>query len=82
MKEKLIALFNSVYGNVQNLFKIVGSKRAYFIALLIYLAMKDASDKKFAWLCVVAVAYIASEVVVKIIAYKKEKTKEEVKQVE
>lgn len=75
MKEKMIALFNSFYGNAKNLLSVAGSKRAYFIAFLIYLGMKDASDKKFGWLCIVAIAYIVSEVVVKLIEYRREKDK-------
>lgn len=62
MKDKIVEVLTRIYGSVENAFQSVCSKRVYVIAALMYLAISELSDVKFASLCVVAVVYIWSEV--------------------
>ncbi len=71
-KEKVVEVLTAMYGSVENALQSVMSKRAYVIAMLVYLALSEIDWKKLGILGAVGVVYIWSEVRRKELEHRKE----------
>jgi len=60
-KSKIMELLTSIYSGTENALRGLVSKRMYVIAALVYLAVSELDQVKFASICAVACVYIWSE---------------------
>jgi len=72
MKKNIIEVLTRLYGSTENALQSVMSKRAYVIALIVWLAVSELDPIKFTGICSVAIAYIWSEVKRKEVEARKE----------